>query len=331
MEDGSRQLSIPNLWEQASDGKVPEDAPVPSAKAHRANLQRIDHWLEARELSANTKKAYRRWVLDFANWVNKPWHEVKIRDVDRYKYDLARRQNNLTGGQLSTDTRRQALAGVRSFFNWLELREYIARNPCRVIEMPKAAPAQPRDLGREAVEKLFAALEHRGDRQVRDRAILWMLAHGLRISEVQNLNVGDYDGDRVHIRQAKAGSVGEVPLLKEAIAAMDDWLVWRRSREYDADIQSPLFLSFSSNSSGQRLKHDGIRMMFKELGRLAGLVSVHPHQMRHEFGTWLIDQGLDPLYVQVLLRHRTSTMTKRYTEQVLRHRAAREFRKILTC
>lgn len=37
----------------------------------------------------------------------------------------------------------------------------------------------------------------------RDRALLHLIDHGLRASEIQGLNVEDYDGQRVHIQEAQ--------------------------------------------------------------------------------------------------------------------------------
>ena len=55
-------------------------------------------------------------------------------------------------------------------------------------------------------------LEHRGESQSRDTELLAVLSHGLRASEVLGLNVGDYDGVRLTIREAKDDSTGTVPI-----------------------------------------------------------------------------------------------------------------------
>ncbi|MCG9890633.1 MAG: hypothetical protein MH252_06135 [Thermosynechococcaceae cyanobacterium MS004] len=66
-----------------------------------------------------------------------------------------------------------------------------------------------------------------------------MLLHGLRAREVERLNVGDFDGQRVNIREAKDDSVGQVPLLPEAVETLEVYLQFRRCWGEALELESP--------------------------------------------------------------------------------------------
>lgn len=78
---------------------------------------------------------------------------------------------------------------------------------------------------------------------MRDTALLAILSHGLRAGEVCGLNVGDYDGIRLTIRQAKDDSTGTVPLAAAARLALDSYLGWRKRLGENLQPDRPLFVS----------------------------------------------------------------------------------------
>lgn len=82
--------------------------------------------------------------------------------------------------------------------------------------MEKVPLPPARDLSGQEVAALHDASEYRGDFQMRDAALLAVLSHGLRAGEVYGLNMSDYDGVRLTIRQAKDDSTGTVPLSAAA-------------------------------------------------------------------------------------------------------------------
>lgn len=81
--------------------------------------------------------------------------------------------------------------------------------------------------------------------QLRDQAILAVLEHGLRAEEVSQLNISDYDGERVTIRQAKHDSTGRVPLSPQSSLALDYYLEQRRQENKTLEPMQALFVSHS--------------------------------------------------------------------------------------
>ncbi len=302
-------------------GQGNQQEPIKSADLRWA---RVEEFLRSRELAVNTRKAYERELKRFLSWTPKGWQDVTHRDLDRYK-DYLRSTPTVRGGRPTAATVNRALAALQSFFKWLTAKDYIPRNPTLMLEKPQADPLLPQELSAAEVAALVGALEYRGETEARDRALLCVLEHGLRASEVAGLDVGDYDGQGLQIRQAKAGSVGKVPLLPGARQALDVYLGRRVRQGLPTDAQSALFLSASNNSKGQRLSYWGIYKFIEELAALAGVEDCHPHRLRHTFATKLVMKGMDTMLARQLTRHKSESSFARYSKRALELQAHQQF------
>ena len=278
--------------------------------------QRVEEFLQVRELAENSKKAYERQLRQFYEWVQKPWQAVTHRDIDRYKLHLKELPSK-RGGFLSPATINQSLNALRSFFKWLTVKDYISRNPTLTVEPLKIPPKPPQDLNKKEVGLLEDALSFRGESEVRDRAILHVLAHGLRASEVSALDIRNYDGKGVGVEDAKWGSDGRVPLKPEAIAALDSYLGWRVRQGIPTTPELPLFISLSNNSKGERLGYRGIYDLVKDLAVASGLENIHPHRLRHTCATLLVLEGMDTMLAKRYVRIKSDTVFSGYSDRAL--------------
>jgi integrase/recombinase XerD len=296
------------------------------AQSSPADLRwsRVEEYLRSRELRPNTQKAYEREFRVFLDWTPKSWQEITARDLDRYK-EYLKEQPSKRGGKRSAATINLSLSALQSLFKWLCARDYIAKDPMVLIEKPKSDPIKAKDWTIEEVKGLFEATTQKGDLEPRDRALLWLLLHGLRAREVERLNVGDFDGKRVNIREAKDNSVGKVSLLPDARETLEVHLHSRRSWGEDLTLDSPLFLSESNNSKGQRLSYWGIYKIVKDLAEIAGVEDAHPHRGRHTIATEMIKKGMDPMLAMRITRHKSPGSFVRYSDRGLDLRAEEEF------
>ncbi len=279
---------------------------------------RVDEYFRSMELSANSQRAYRRALTRFTKWTDKTWHLLKHQDLDRYKEYLKELE-------LSNATICQELAALKSFFNWLTIKDYITKDPTLTLTKPKLKPSAPQELSESEVEALFDALLKRGWHAKRDTALLRVLEHGLRASEVTALNIKDYDGKRLHIVEAKRDSVGFVPLLSDARTAIDTYLEWREAEGMDIEENSALFLSHSHKSLGKRLTYDGLYGIVKDLVAIAGLQNCHPHRLRHTLATNLALSGMDSMLARRITRHRSEASYQIYSERGLDLKAEEQF------
>jgi integrase/recombinase XerD len=276
---------------------------------------KIDQFLKSKALSAKTQKEYRRELQRFLSWANKEWADITSQDVAEFKVQLQQRG-------LSPASVAQAIAALKSFFRWMVDSLYLAENPTLAVRTPSPPEPQAQHFSETEMTALWAALEFRGETEVRDRAILSVLEHGLRVDEVSRLNIEDFDGQRITIRKAKRDSVGQVPLVSEAAIAVQTYLEERRQEE-DLNPESPMFLSTSHNSRGKRLGYRGIYDLIKDLGEVAGVENCHPHRLRHTFATRLVLKGVDSYLARKLTRHKSESAFRRYSEHA-RQQAAEE-------
>ena len=74
---------------------------------------RVEEFLKARSLSANSQKAYKRELSRFLEWTDRSFSEVTPRQIAQFKAHL------LEQGLAVTSVNR-ALATLKSFFKWLQ-------------------------------------------------------------------------------------------------------------------------------------------------------------------------------------------------------------------
>ena len=281
-------------------------------------LVRVNEYFRSMELSANSIRAYKRSLSRLLDWTDKGWHILKHQDLDRYKEYLKELE-------LSNATICQELAALKSFFNWLTIKNYITKDPTLTLIKPKIQPPTPQELSELEVDALFAAIEKRGWHRTRDKALLRVLEHGLRASEITALDVKDYDGKRLHITEAKKDSVGFVPLLSEARIAIDAYLEWRFVEGMDVEQNSALFLSHSNRSKGKRLTYNGLYDIVKAYAKLAQLEKCYPHRLRHTLATNLALSGMDSMLARRITRHKSEASYQRYSERGLDRKAEEQF------
>jgi integrase/recombinase XerD len=285
---------------------------------------RVEEFLRSRELRPNTRKAYEREFKTLLDWTEKGWQDITARDIDRYKMHLKSLPSK-RGGQRKAATINLSLSALQSIFKWLCARDYIGKDPMMLIEKPKSDPIVPKEWSPDEVKALFDATTQRGETEPRDRALLWVLLHGLRARELEALNVRDFDGHRVNIREAKDDSVGQVPLLPEAVETLEVYLNFRSCWGEIVEPESPLFLSVSNNSKGDRLGYWGIYNVVKELAEIAGIKDAHPHQGRHTVATEMVSRGMDPLLARQITRHKSEKSFERYSKRSLQKQAEAQF------
>lgn len=334
---------------------------LPSDSKEPADLRwlRVEEYFQSRSLAVNTQKAYRRELKRFLDWIERSWLDLTPRQIAQYKAYL--QEQNLSPNSIN-----RALTALMSFFDWFRAAypEQITHDPTSAVEMERVPLPPAKDLSEIEVAALYLALAERGETNMRDRVLLTVLTHGLRADEVVNLNVGDYDGVRLTIREAKDDSTGTVPLSRQAREQLNAYLAQRRSEDENLEPDSPMFLSFGRNRLGQRLGYQGLYYVIKSLGKRAAaqaqlalerqqqieagkiapepqnqwvgfsptelkqimtLVSVHPHQLRHTFATGLLLRGVESLHARTLTRHRSESSFKRYAKRALSAAAERAF------
>lgn len=153
----------------------------------------------------------------------------------------------------------------------------------------------------------------------RDKAILMLfLTYGLRLSELQQLNVSSFNFSRGEFKiYRKRGKESIMPLNRSVTAAVEDYIANERTKEENLapEHRDALFLSLQA----KRMTDRQIRELVKKYTAVALKTSqktgYSPHKLRATAATSLIGRGNSIYDVAALLDHEQVTTTQLYAKQ----------------
>ena len=278
-----------------------------------------------RGASAHTLRAYQRELRGFAGWAAKHCAQAGAEGIDHTQiraYMSALYERGL--GKASTA---RALAAIRSWFRWLARTGRVEQNAAALVSTPKLPKHLPRVPSIEEMNRVVDSVgEDAASWPARDRAILEMLyGCGIRNAELTGLNVDDihWANDAVLVR-GKGQKQRYVPLGDAAAQSLRSYLTERTALLAASSdgkwLATPaLFINLRlrglSKGGGARLTTRSIGRIVKRIAILRGLsADVHPHTLRHAFGTHLLEEGADLRAIQELLGHERLSTTQRYTQ-----------------
>jgi integrase/recombinase XerC len=268
------------------------------------------HTLAQRSASLHTIKAYHSDLKEFTVFIGP--EELKTIDHLLIRAFLA----HLYERGLSKASVARALSSVRSFFKWMGRERMIESNPALLV----AAPKLPRKLPRvPTMEEMNSVLDAKMPETAafasRDHLILELLyGCGIRNSELTGINIED-----MHLRQGlilvhgKGKKQRLVPFGDSAQIALRDYLPHRvKTLELHKRTGEVALLI---NLRGTRLTTRSVGRIVKSIVVAGGLPrEVHPHTLRHAFGTHMLEEGADLRAIQELLGHERLSTTQRYTQ-----------------
>jgi integrase/recombinase XerC len=278
-----------------------------------------------RGASAHTLRAYDRELRNFASWViadqgsNQRPEGIEHTHIRSYLGTLYERG-------LSKASAARALASIRSWFKWLARSGRVQKNVASLVSTPKLPRHLPRVPSIEQMNRVVDTVEQDAAAwPARDKAILELLyGCGMRNAELTGLNLTDihWANDAILVR-GKGQKQRYVPLGDAAAQALRAYLTERSALLAAASpaAKSPaLFLNLrlrglSKPGHDARLTTRSVGRIVKRVAMLRGLPSdVHPHTLRHAFGTHLLEEGADLRAIQELLGHERLSTTQRYTQ-----------------
>ena len=204
------------------------------------------------------------------------------------------------------------ISGIKSFYNFLLLDDYIEVSPCELLESPKIGLKIPDVLSVEEIDLLISHIDRSKPEGQRNRAILELLySCGLRVSELINLNITDIYPEELFIRVLGKGSKQRlVPISETALHEIKLYFLDRHKAPIKKGHEDAVFL----NRRGQRLSRVMIFYIIKELLAETGIKKkVSPHTFRHSFATHLLEGGANLRVIQQMLGHERITTTEIYT------------------
>jgi integrase/recombinase XerC len=148
---------------------------------------------------------------------------------------------------------------------------------------------------------------------------------GIRNSELVGIDMPDihWKNDAILVK-GKGRKQRYVPLGDEAAVAMRAYLPLREAGLRAAGkaaliAEGPLVTNLRMRGTA-RLTTRSVGRIVKRIALSRGLPSdVHPHTLRHDFGTHMLEEGADLRAIQELLGHERLATTQRYTQLSMKH------------
>ena len=302
--------------------------------------------LRERNASAHTIKAYTGDLDSFAayigprmgsrawNWNWKKIDHIAIRGFLSHLYDKG----------LSKTSVARALAAVRSLYRWLAQEGVVEQNPAKLVSTPRLPKKLPRV---PTIEEMNSVLDGKMPEVAsfpeRDRLLFELLyGCGIRNSELVGINLDDISlSNEAILIRGKGKKERYVPFGGSALAALAVYLPWRQ--QLLATLRNAPKNTISEKSSSAKgssaksmpakvmpallVNQRGGRLTTRSVGRIVKRIAVakglspevHPHTLRHAFGTHMLEEGADLRAIQELLGHERLATTQRYTQLSVKH------------
>jgi len=268
-----------------------------------------------RNASKHTVLAYEKDLQKFCDGAGKglDWRKVDHQQIRAFLSELMR-------NGLSKPSTARALASLRSFYKWMAREGLVDQNPAALVSTPKLAKKLPRVPTMEEVNRLLdSALPENAAFPARDRVIFELLyGCGLRNSELVGIQLDDISWSNELIRVRGKGKKERLsPLGDAANAAIREYLP---ERQHILDAKRRSSAALLINLRGGSLTTRSVGRIVKAIAIARGLSpDVHPHTLRHAFGTHMLEEGADLRAIQELLGHERLSTTQRYTQLTSGH------------
>jgi len=270
-----------------------------------------------RGTSPHTLRAYERELRSFTAYLIKTFGgDADIRCVEHQH--VRSYLGTLYAKGLSKASTARALAAVRSWFRWLAKTGRVEQSPAALVATPKLPKHLPRV---PTIEEMNRAVEGVSEEAAawpnRDRVIFELLyGCGIRNAELVGLDLTDihWANEAILVR-GKGRKERYVPLGDAAAQALRTYLPEREARLQAAGKQFHALLLNAKLRGQGRLSTRSVGRIVKKLAIANGLpAEVHPHTLRHAFGTHMLEEGADLRAIQELLGHERLSTTQRYTQ-----------------
>jgi integrase/recombinase XerC len=270
--------------------------------------------LRERNASVHTIKAYAGDLDSFSAYLgSRGWPAVDLVIIRGFLSHLYEKG-------LSKTSVARSLAAVRSFYRWLAQEGVVEQNPAALVSTPKLPQKLPRVPTIEEMNVVLdGTMPEVASFPERDRLMLELLyGCGIRNSELIGIHLDDIrlSAEAILIR-GKGKKERYVPFGDAVKAALAAYLPVRQKLLAERKKTSAALLI---NQRGGRLTTRSVGRIIKKIAVAKGLSpDVHPHTLRHAFGTHLLEEGADLRAIQEMLGHERLSTTQRYTQLSMKH------------
>ena len=287
-----------------------KNASKPHGPVEKCAAQFLQSLLE-KNASANTITAYRKDLAKFSAYAESAdWKEIDHVFIRGFL-------SKLYEDGLSKTSVARALAALRSLYRWMarEGKLKFEQNPAALVSTPKLAKVLPRVPTIEEMNSAFdGPMPEQASFPERDRVIFELLyGCGIRNSELVGIRLDDIAWSNAAILiRGKGKKERYVPFGENARDAIAEYL---KKRQEILNSTRKKTATLLLNLRGGPLTTRSVGRIVKSIAVAKGMSpDVHPHTLRHAFGTHMLEEGADLRAIQELLGHERLATTQRYTQ-----------------
>lgn len=260
--------------------------------------EKIELYFELKGLPVSSRESYGRRMKAFLTYMvsqDKPIEDTNDEDIQQYILYLKNERG------LSAGTINNYISSVRFLYTFVLEKEW---NPIKVPRMRriKKFPVIP---SREEVLDLINETDN-----LKHKAIFLLIyGSGLRVSEVAKLKISDIDSKTMRIRIAHAKhDTNRYTILSEvALKALREYFIAYFSSYSQEDWLFPGQIP-DNHIHVKTIKNTIIRLRKK----LEMDPNISAHTLRHCFSTHSLEDGVDPVFIQQMLGHKSLKTTLSY-------------------
>ncbi len=278
----------------------------------KTNINDFKYYLlSEKSLSKNTVEAYQSDIEKLVVFIElyfptKQASDLSIKDLQQFlKY--------IADFNFTETTQSRIISGIKHFFKFLILENYIQANPAELLETPRIKRKLPVVLAVEEIDLMLSFIDRSTAEGERNMAMLeTMYSCGLRVSELTTLKISDTHFNDGFIKIIGKGDKQRmVPIGNSAIKLINNYTQNVRPHiKIKKNNEDFIFLS----KRGTPITRQMVFYILKNLAALSGInKELSPHTFRHSFATHLVEGGADLRAVQEMLGHESITTTEIYT------------------
>jgi len=274
------------------------------------SIKEFKYYLKVeRSLADNSVNAYIRDIRKLADFSSK----IKVNELNISVNEIREFIADLNSKNISARSQARIISGVKAFFKYLIIEDYITNDPTMLIENPKIGLKLPEVLSVDEIELIISSIDLSNKQGERNRAILETLySCGLRVTELINLKISNINFKEGYIKVIGKGDKERLtPIGSNALKYISIYInEVRIHQKISKNHEDFVFL----NNRGSKLSRVMIFTLIKRIVDKVGIKKkVSPHTFRHSFATHLIEGGADLRAVQEMLGHESITTTEIYT------------------
>jgi integrase/recombinase XerD len=262
--------------------------------------QKIELFFELKGTPDSSRESYWRRMWAFLNYMQKqkrPIEKMTFEDIQQYILFL-KKEKGLSAGSINN-----YISAIKFFYTYVLEKEW---NPIKVPRMKRTQkfPVVP---SKEEILTILNATTN-----LKQKAILNLIyGSGLRVSEVAKLKISDICSKTMRIRvdNAKHNTNRYTILSQTALEVLRDYF----KAYFTTNDYKPNDWLFPGRTPGEHIHVKTIKNTIIKLKiKLQLNPNISAHTLRHCFSTHSLEDGVDPVFIQQMLGHKSLKTTLTY-------------------